>query len=106
MATTHFLTSLLPIFVPWNFGRAPKSNIYLALDAGRTAFCTTVCSHKVLLLWFLPHTSCMNTGGGIPPIVGYTGRLRPNCERGAFFKLAVGKIAILAYERVTKSVEK
>ena len=86
MATRHFLTSLLPIFVPWNFGRAPKSNIYLALDAGRAAFCTTVCSHKVLLLWFLPHTSCMNTGGGgVTPYSGLYGEAPPELRKRCLF---------------------
>ena len=47
-------------------------------------------------------------GEGVLPIVCYTGRPPP--ARGTFFKLAVykrvGKIAILVYERVTKSAEK
>ena len=47
-------------------------------------------------------------GGGDTPYSGLYGEAPP--ERGAFFKLAVykrvGKIAILVYERVTKSAAK
>jgi len=47
-------------------------------------------------------------GGGGAPYSGQYGEAPP--ERGAFFKLAVyqrvGKIAILVYKRVTKSVAK
>jgi len=48
---------------------------------------------------------CHILSPGVLPIVGYTGRLRP--KGVPFFKLEVylraGKIAILVYERVTKS---
>jgi len=51
--------------------------------------------------------SCQSRGG-ITPYSGLYGEAPP--QRGAFFKLAVhksvGKIAILVYERVTKSAAK
>ena len=34
---------------------------------------------------------------GVPPVIAYTGKLRPNCERGTFSSLQV-------YERVRISI--
>ena len=47
-------------------------------------------------------------GGGVPPVMAYTGKLRPNCERGTFSRLEVYervRISIVeVYERVERSV--
>ena len=45
--------------------------------------------------------------GGVPPIMAYAGKLRPNCERGTFSRPQVYervRISIVeVYERVEKS---
>ena len=55
-----------------------------------------------------PDTTCPPRGAGATSFGGLYGEASP--ERGAFCKLAVyltvGKIAILVYERVTKSAAK
>ena len=45
---------------------------------------------------------------GVPPVMAYTGKLRPNCEKGTFSRVQVyervGISIVEVYERVEKSV--
>ena len=47
-------------------------------------------------------------GGGVPPVMAYAGKVRPNCKRGIFSRLQVYervRISVVeVYERVEKSV--
>ena len=45
---------------------------------------------------------------GVPPVMAYTGKLRPNCKRGTFSRLQVDErvriLTVEVCERVEKSV--
>ena len=61
-----------------------------------------------LIVSLIARRASINPGGGVPPVMAYTGKLRPNCKRGTFSRLQVDervRISIVeVYERVEKSV--
>ena len=61
-----------------------------------------------LIVSLIARRASINLGGeGVPPIMAYTKKLRPNCETGTFSRLQVyervGISIVEVYERVEKS---
>ena len=92
-----------------NTSHQPRTS-YINLDIQRKKIINFVACWLLqgrLIVSLMSRRASINPGG-VPPSMAYTGKLRPNCERGTFSRLQVYervRISIVeVHERVEKSV--